>query len=229
MAHSAQTYGGLQANIKTWCARNDTDFVAQVPEFIHMAEQRIFYGSGDPHKSDPVRIRDMVITEDALDFNDTGAAFLPDDFLEQISLTWNSDFSVALRFLPSEEYHARNIFNAISSTDVPAVFTVDDNAVLVKPAIEGTATFVYYARFPTLVDDSDTNDLLLNYPSIYLKASLIEAYGFIRNRDERTALLAEYVAAANGISAQTRVSLEPARFSPTIPGADAVRREIIRG
>lgn len=229
MAHPAQTYGGLQASIKTWCARNDTDFVAQVPEFIHMGEQRIFYGSGDPHKSDPVRIRDMVTTAD-INFNDTGAAFLPDDFLDQISLTWNSDFSTALRYLPSEEYHALNMFNSsASSTDVPSVFTVDDNAVLVKPIMEGPATFVHYARFPTLVNDVDTNDLLLGYPSIYLKAALIEAYGFIRNRDERTAVLAEYVAAANGISAQTRTSLQPARFSPTIPGADAVRREIIRG
>ncbi len=228
MGHPAPTYSSLQGDIKRWCARNDTDFVDSIAEFIHMAEQRIFYGSGDPQPSDPVRIRDMVTTTD-LEFNDTGAAFLPDDYLEQISLTWNSDFSTPLRFLPSEEYHAANIFRTISSTDVPAIFTIDDNAVLVKPLIAGPATFVYYAKFDTLVNDGDTNELLLNFPSIYLKASLIEAFGFIRNREERAAALAEYIAAANGVSEQTRKAVQPARFSPTIPGADTVRREIIRG
>ncbi len=217
MPHSTHNYSTLKKDIKLWTARNDTDFVAALPEFIHMTEQRIAYGSAAPLQSDPVRVRDMQKTVQITVTNGIGP--LPDDYLEQQSMTWDSDFSKKVHYRPIEEFNT-----LIGNGDVPTVFTIDDNQIRLLPLATGKADFVYYAKYANLENDNDTNWLLINAPSIYLKGSLIEAYGFTRNQLAQASALADYVSAANGLSMQTRKALQPARLSPTIPGVDFIGR-----
>ena len=60
------------------------------------------------------------------------------------------------------------------------------------------------------------------------KASLIEAFGFTRNRESQDNAYADYVSAANGLSKQTRKALQPAKLFPSIPDADS-RAQVFRG
>jgi len=221
MTHTIHDYSSLQVQVRLWAARNDSDFVQALPEFIHMAEQRIAFGAAEPRQSDPVRVRDMQ-TSVSIDIVN-GIGVLPDDYLEQSSMTWDSDLAKTINYRNPEEFHA-----LFSSGDLPVVFTVEDQQLLLKPLVTGTADFVYYARYATLENDSDTNFLLQNTPSIYLKGSLIEAFGFTRNRDAQNDAYVDYVSAANGLSMQTRKALLPARLFPSIPGADDIS-QIRRG
>ena len=221
MPHTIHDYSTLQTQVRLWAARNDSDFVTALPEFIHMAEQRIAFGGAEPRQSDPVRIRDMQTSVPITVV--AGVGTLPDDYLEQSSMTWDSDLSKVVNYINPEEFHGK-----ISGGDVPTLFTIENNQLLLKPQVDGTADFVYYAKYEDLVNDGDTNFLLQNTPSIYLKGSLIEAFGFTRNREAQDNAYADYVSAANGLSMQTRKALQPARLFPTIPGADH-RTEIHRG
>lgn len=218
MPDTIHDYSRLQADIRLWCARNDTDFVSALPEFIHMAEQRIFFGSGDPYPSDPVRVLQMKVRLPITFTN--GVAPLPSDYLEQSSLVLDSDLSKRLTYRPEEEFDS-----LFSQGTQPSVFTIKGSVILVKPANTDdtdTAILTYYKQFPKLQNDTDTNDIMQNQPSIYLRASLIEAYSFIRNIEQRDEAYKAYIAAANGISMLTRKSLQGVRLSPTIPGTNTL-------
>ena len=105
------------------------------------------------------------------------------------------------------------------------MFTVKGANIFVKPT-ESTNNllFTYYARYPELDNDADTNWLLLNTPSIYLRASLIEAFSFTRNPEQRDEAYKAYISAANGLVMQTRNSLQGVRLSPVVPGTNNLRR-----
>ena len=217
MPHTS-TFSSLKTDIRLWTARSDTDFMSALPTFITMAEQRIAYGSSEPFPSDPVRVRDQKITVEIPIEN--GVAVLPDNYLEQSSLTLKTDLGKRLTYRPEEEFDS-----LISLGGLPSVFTIKGAEILVKPTNEASAViFTYYARFPELINDGDTNWILLNAPSIYLKGSLIEAYGFTRNKEARDSAYADYIAAANGLTMQTRGSLQGVRLSPSVPGVGNLRR-----
>ena len=204
-------YSTLQTQIRLWAARNDSDFLAALPEFIHMAEQRISYGSAEPRKSDPVRVRDMqTITQLTIT---AGVAPLPTDYLEQSSMTFDSSLRKGVQYRPQEEFDT-----IIALGDLPTVFTIKDDELFFLPAVTGKANFTYYVRYPELINPTDTNWLLLNAPSVYFKGSLIEAFGFSRNKIAQDAAFADYIAAADGLTMQGRKAIQPARMYPSIPG-----------
>ena len=218
MPHTVHDYSSLQADIKLWCARNDSDFVTALPEFIHMAEQRIFYGAAEPYKSDPVRVRDMKTTVPLTIV--AGAAPLPTDYLEQSSLTYDDDAGRRMTYRPEEEFDS-----LISLGGLPSVFTIKGTDIFVKPT-ESTNVilFTYYARYPDLDVPAATNWLLQNTPSVYLRASLIEAFSFTRNPEQRDEAYKSYISAVNGLTMQTRNSLQGVRLSPSVPGVGNLRR-----
>jgi len=219
MPDTIHDYSRLQSDIRLWCARNDTDFVSAVPEFIHMAEQRIFFGSGDPYPSDPVRVLSMKVRLPIEIRSSSGTVSLPSDYLEQSSLVLDSDLSKRLTYRPEEEFDS-----LISQGGQPSVFTIKGAVLIVKPVPDDNPTVIltYYKQFPKLVNDDDTNTILQDQPSIYLKASLIEAYSFIRNIQERDEAYKSYIAAANGVSLLTRKSLQGVRLSPVIPDTNTL-------
>ena len=156
MPHTIHDYSSLQADIKLWTARNDTDFVAAVPEFIHMAEQRIFYGAAEPYPSDPVRVRDQK-TEVAISIV-SGSAPLPDDYLDQSSLTLETDLGKRLTYRPEEEFDS-----LISLGGLPSVFTIKGSDIFVKPTqATNDLLLTYYRKYADLINDSDTNFILTN-------------------------------------------------------------------
>src|SRR5882672_139887 len=64
---SILTYTDLQSAIGNWLARSDLS--ANIPDFITLAEQRIFYGADDPNfPSPPLRIRAMEQVTDPTSF-----------------------------------------------------------------------------------------------------------------------------------------------------------------
>ena len=82
------TYSDLKAAIGNWTARaTNTAFALRIPEFIAMAETRIFYGQDQPFETAPVRVRDM---ETAADITVTsGSGVLPERWLEFKRLYWS--------------------------------------------------------------------------------------------------------------------------------------------
>lgn len=78
----------------------------------------------------------------------------------------------------------------------PRMFCVSGRVVYVAPTADATVgtvfDLVYFARFPALVNDADTNYLLTNHFDLYLYAALAEAAQYIQDREARLEFEAQY-------------------------------------
>lgn len=209
-----ENYSDLKAAIANWTARAaNTAFALRIPEFIALAETRIFYGQDMPFETQPVRVRDMETVADVTVTAGTGA--LPSLFLEFKRLYWSHNPTYRLEYVaPRQFYDLEN-----NASGLPWKYTIEGASVLTKPPSDGVLKSTYWQRYAALTADADTNWILQNAPVIYLQASLIEAWGYIRNADAQQAALASYKAAADAMTNQAkraRSSGETLRMKPNM-------------
>jgi hypothetical protein len=140
-------------------------------------------------------------------------------------LTWNgSSGGDPLKYREPDDFYATRICGGSS----PVIFTVEEDEDVYKidvlPAESGTAELSYYAEQAALDSDSDTNPVLEAWGHLYLYASLIEAYRYLRNLDKTNELIQffnEAVADANLSAVKARYA--GTKLSPRIPGAYQAR------
>jgi hypothetical protein len=161
------TYSDLQTNVASWLARDD--LTSNIPDFITLAEawfaRNLFRGS-----------RLQQTTASLTPANGTVA--LPSDYLAAIRLTWTGSPVIEL------EYVHPSILQAMYPTapaNVPHVWTIQGSNILIRPE-DGTALeLLYYQKTSAL--SGSLNWLYTNFPDIYLAASLVEAYKFLKDWD----------------------------------------------
>ena len=168
---SLDTYGGLKTAIGTWL--NRPDLTSYIPDFIKLAEQRLFYGGDMPFQSEPLRIPAMQ-TQETGSITSSTISF-PTGFLEPIRVATSSGGTTwSLGYVAPERFSELS-----SSASLPAVYTYLNNSI--QTAGTGSATYVldYYKAFTSLSADADTNWALSNIPGVYLYASLLESAPFL--------------------------------------------------
>lgn len=175
-------YGELKAKIAARLSRKDLSAV--IPDFISLAESRIYYGFKD-FEADvkPLRLRSMLAVET------NSLATLPDGFLAADRLTVPG-VPRPLQYLTPAEFFEKSLV-----AYQPQYYTFQDGGISVQGGEPVEFTFSYYKKFADLSADSDTNWLLTNNPSVYFYSALIEAYAHIKN-DERVIGAARMFAAA---------------------------------
>jgi hypothetical protein len=158
------SYGDLQAQLGNWLARSDLSMYYD--DFIRLAEigfaRRLF------------RIRQQEMTTNILPVS--GTAPLPSDYLAYRRLTWTGSPRIQL------EYVHPVILQATYPTqpaDIPRIFTVEGNNVLVRPVDDTPLEIVYTARNPALIQQ--LNSLYADFPDIYLHGALVEAFSFTKD------------------------------------------------
>lgn len=208
----------LRSAVQGWAARSDAGFVAQIPDFILLAEQRIAFGSEVPVKTAPIRVRAQETSAD-LTFTD-GEASIPADLVEPRRLYWEGNVNAPINYLAPREFHTSPWLQVQYQDPVyPINFTVEGQKVLVGPARAGTGKLLYFARLPALVGDTDTNWVLTNAPGVYLQATLAEAYGYMRNAEAQASALQAYAGQAKALNAsETRARTSGTKLYPnTVP------------
>lgn len=211
------TFADLKTAIQAETVRTDTAFIARLPEFVAVAEKRIYRGQV------PLRVKEMGKRE-TLTFT-SGSSEAPADFLGARRLTWNySSGGVQLKYREPDEFYATRICGG----SYPVIFTVEEDEdtykIDVLPAESGTAVLGYYAEPAALSANDDTNDVLEAWGHLYLYASCIEAYRYLRNLDKTNELiqfLNEAIADANLSAVKARYA--GTKLSPRIPGAYQAR------
>lgn len=180
------TYGQLKAAIAARLGRANLADV--IPDFVAMGEARTYHGFKDIEVQAPrLRIRAMIAVErDSL-------ASLPNRYLEA------SRFTVpgvrdALSYITPDEFATLS-----QNPGYPRYYTFQDGGVEVEGGLPETFAFAYYKRFPTLVNDADTNWLLINHPSIYMYSALIEAYAHLKDDMRIPTATRMYAAAINAL------------------------------
>lgn len=190
----------LEAAIKDETAKHlNPRFEAALPRFVAGAEQRMFFGAADPLPSEPLRLRSME-KAGSLAITD-GAGVLPDDYLAGRRIRYDG----SPRSTPI--YEAPDLFWANRyhlPTGSPVRYTIEGNKLHTSPQITGSLPFLYYAKPDFLVDANDSNAVLTEYPMLYLHASLIEAYRYLRNAEKVQESFANYASAASGLLSTER-------------------------
>lgn len=203
------THAGLKAALGDWTGRKlNSSFNVNVPDFIRMAESRIFYGSEAPMESPPVRVLDMERTKALPVVNGIGR--LPVGFLEFKRVYWGSGETLRLNYVEPREF-----WSVTRSGEDPECYTVEGGNILISPAVSGSVNGSFYLRYDALDGDDDTNWLMQNAPAIYLQAALVEAWGWIGNGERQQAALATYrssAAALNKQRAASRIAGAPLRI-----------------
>jgi hypothetical protein len=189
------TYTDLQNAVGSWLARGD--LAANIPDFITLAETRLFYGSDDPtYPSPALRIRAMEQVTDPTAFQTVAGAAtlaLPSGFLEARALSLNTSPVADVDFVTQKQLAARW---SGSSNGRPLVYTFQGDNLRFGPTPDAAYGVVmsYYKRFDALAV-TPTNWLIANAPGVYLYAALLEAQPFLMN-DQRLPVWAAMLGAA---------------------------------
>ena len=208
MAVAINTYSGILSGVLSWLGRDsagETVITNRFDDILAMMERRMYYGYatedvGNPLRSDPLRIVEMETVDSAFSLS-SGTVAQPTGFLELISAYNNSDD------LPIQINAQRTIDGYGSQTlgRVGGIMAVSGTnfRVFDAPTTAITATLRYYKKLTTPAG-STVNDILTNYPSVYLWGCLIEAC--VRTQDEAGALryLQMYNADVSGLNARTQ-------------------------
>lgn len=161
------TYSELQTAVSSWSHRT----VSQVIDFITLAERRI-------NSKLNSRMAEVETTLTAT--VDSRYIALPSLYLYPLAL-WR-DYPTGTR---TEIIYATAevMGSTISSSGFPDFYTIDgSNLAFEMPNIDA---FDYILRYKKLYDiaSTTTNDILTNYPDVYLFGALVEAAMFARDGD----------------------------------------------
>jgi hypothetical protein len=208
MALQITTYSGILGGVLSWLGRDsagETIITDRFDDILALCERRIYYGYatedvGNALRSDPLRIVEMETVDSAFSLS-SGTVAQPTGFLELISaFNNNDDLPIAINAQRTIDGFGNQTLGrvggiiAVSGTN----FRVFD-----APTTAITAELRYYKKLTTPVG-STVNDILTNYPDVYLWGCLIEAS--VRTQDEPGALryLAMYNASVQGLNARTQ-------------------------
>jgi hypothetical protein len=167
---SITTFSELKTAIANWIERDDlTD---RIPEFITLAEAKI---------NDEVRIREMRERDATLTASTSSRLVaVPAGFIdaEQLEMTYSSQIWFPTFVTHWNMKHHRNITDG-----PPHFFTLWGGNIEFErtPDYAYSMELTFYKKQTALSDSNTTNDVLTNYPNIYLYASLIAAEPYMNN------------------------------------------------
>ena len=180
--------------------RTDTTFVNQIETFVDLAEHRIYHGVGtprDPLYSEPLRC-DELVTSSTVSFT-ASSGTVPSDCLGIRRLDRDDD-TMGLDYLTPDAL-ALDVAREASSTTLPRYYTVEGTTIKLSPSGYGSALNILYWAEPTGISSSNTtNAILTAYPTLYLYATLMQAFSWMDNPEKMQTYLAETRAAVSGIN-----------------------------
>jgi|TARA_B100001939_G_scaffold287613_1_gene258221 hypothetical protein len=168
------TYSNLKTTIANYL--NRSDLTAYLGDFITLTEARL---------NRELRVREMVNTDTSTTtVAGTQSYSLPTGYLEATTVIFQSDPYCTLRFISNSDFY--NKYNASQSRGKPTYFTIVGSNILlgVAPNSATTLQINYYKSLTALSDSNASNDILTNYPELYLYGALAESAPFIM-QDER--------------------------------------------
>ena len=167
---SLATLDGLKLSVADWLNREDLSSV--IPDFIELAENRIFH-----ELRAPVNEKTIVLT-----LSSDGYATLPADFLEAKDVFWN--------YNPLSRVSLTQIHSYTERTGVaPAVFARETYRLRFYPVPTSEASdelrMIYYYDVGRLTSTATSNVVFAAAPELYLYATLSEAAQYLGSDGSR--------------------------------------------
>jgi hypothetical protein len=188
------TLAELRASVRDWAKRSSLGD-SLIHDFVTMTETALNNGEradDGTYLVFPLRVRDME-TIATLTVTD-GAATLPSDFLEAITVRNPGEVTYSLQYVTPEFMADR--YPTGQNTVSPADYTIVGSTLYSPIDLE----LRYYARIPPLVADG-TNWLLQKAPNVYLYGCLSAYSAFDKDPEKYTGYRQLMNAALGGLNA----------------------------
>ena len=171
-------YSQLSTLIQDYCESTEQSFVANIPTFVQLAEERIY----------------NTVQLPAIRKNVTGSTSNGNQYLSLPS-DWLSTFSMAVIDPTTQDYeyllnkdvnYIRAAYPPPTSTGKPAYYAIfDDTTMLLGPTPDAAYTIeLHYYYYPTSIVNSGTSWLGNNFETVLLYGSLREAYTYLKGSED---------------------------------------------
>ena len=171
-------YSQLSTLIQDYCESTEQSFVANIPTFVQLAEERIY----------------NTVQLPAIRKNVTGSTSNGNQYLTLPS-DWLSTFSMAVIDPTTQDYeyllnkdvnYIRAAYPPPTSTGKPAYYAIfDDTTMLLGPTPDAAYTIeLHYYYYPTSIVNSGTSWLGNNFETVLLYGSLREAYTYLKGSED---------------------------------------------
>ena len=166
---SLANYDGLKASVANWL--NRTDLATEIPDFIELAENRIFHDVRVPTNE-----KTVVLT-----ISSDGYATIPSDFLEVKDVFFNYE--------PLQRVSLTDLYAYVDAAGTPTCFARETYRFkfFPKPTIIASdeMRMIYYSDVGRLSSSATTNVMLSTAPELYLYGALVEASNFMGSDGSR--------------------------------------------
>jgi len=195
------TYSELLSTVASYLNRDD--LTAIIPTFITLTENRL---------NRELRVRANMVR--AVTTTTSGQAFydLPSDLIELRNITYDSSSqSFALRYL-SPESVSREYGTIVSGQ--PRAYTNLGNNLKLTPTPDAaySISINYFSQLRSLGDSTTTNDVLAEYPSLYLFGACLEGAIYLNDTEQTNRFGVVFQKALDDVKAAE----DAARYSGTV-------------
>ena len=175
----ASTYAGLTQEIIDYAIRTgDTTFASYIPNFISYAETWM-------NRILRIRVMEQNATANLNTMDANGGISLPNDYLEIRAISVNTNPVTDLQYVTAQKMFQLQSQQANTYTSTPLYFTIIGGQMRFFPQVDSSSTLsvniVYYGK-PAPLTTNTTNNVLIYYPDLYLHASLLQAYIFLKDQ-----------------------------------------------
>ena len=167
------TYTELKTSIANYL--NRSDLTDTIPDFISLTEGKL---------NRDLQIRASVIRAETTTTANTAFYNLPSDIIELKNITRDTtSASSALSYMSLES--ASREYGGISS-GTPRAYSSVGNSIKLLPTPDAAYTIGinYYKKLVALSDSNTTNNILSNYPDLYLFGSCFEGSLFLNDTEQ---------------------------------------------
>jgi hypothetical protein len=195
------TYSELQTTIASYLNRDDLTSI--IPTFITLTENRL---------NRELRVRANMVRAQTTTTSGTAFYDLPSDMIELRNITYDSNSrSFALSYL-SPESATREYGSVVSGQ--PKAYTNLGNNVKLTPTPDAAygISINYFAKLRSLSDSVTTNDVLTEYPSLYLFGACLEGAIYLNDTEQTNRFGSVFEKAVSDV----KRAEDAARYSGTV-------------
>lgn len=198
---SLSTYSELKTSVANYLNRSDLTDV--IPDFITLTENRL---------NRELRIRANMVRATTTTTSGTAFYDLPSDLIELRNITYDtSSSSYALTYL-SPESSSREYGS--TGNGFPRAYTNLGKNIKLAPTPDGayTININYFQKLNSLSDSVTSNDVLTEFPDLYLFGSCMEGAIYLNDTEQTQRFASIFQATLD----EVKRSEEAARYSGTV-------------
>lgn len=198
------TYAELKTAIANWLER--TDLTANIPEFIALAQSKMYRGVMGPDGRTwiipPLRVRDMVTSANIAVTSGVGA--VPTGWLEFLRIWIDATDQPNLKYLPAQTFYDNAGAHNTSAASDTLAYTIEGLTIRTAAPMTATLKSVHYAKFAAMSLDADADWVLTNAPHVYLSGALAEAWNYVGDPEHELAETMKFAAGVKGLMGQEK-------------------------